>query len=294
MDETSERDEAAARRLWTLYEHVHAVTYFAPEARQAYEDVGVRGFWRGYFAGRAAPMGQVGPGVVEATFFGFHREFVARALPSVWEMAPPTEVLAARDAGAARALRGLAERFDLDDDAAEEAGSLLVDAAMDADPAGRPLFAANRDVAVPTDPWARLWHGATLWREHRGDGHVAALVVAGLGGCSAHVLRLAADGEDPALLRSARGWPDDEWSAASASLVARGLMRPDGTVTDEGLGLRTEVERRTDESAGALVRRAGADAVRRLDALLRPIAAAVQRSDLLPYPNPIGLSPPPD
>ena len=46
-----------ARAMWTLFEPIHAVTYFAPEARGAYEEAGLRGFWRGYFAGRAAPLG---------------------------------------------------------------------------------------------------------------------------------------------------------------------------------------------------------------------------------------------
>jgi hypothetical protein len=59
---------APARRLWQVAEPYHALTYFAPEAHRAYEDAGLRGFWRGYFAGRAAPLGAVGAGVVTATF----------------------------------------------------------------------------------------------------------------------------------------------------------------------------------------------------------------------------------
>ena len=50
-----------ARSMWTLFEPIHAVTYFAPEARAALEEAGLRGFWRGYFAGRAAPLGPAGP-----------------------------------------------------------------------------------------------------------------------------------------------------------------------------------------------------------------------------------------
>ncbi|HEX6310895.1 MAG TPA: hypothetical protein VF152_04665, partial [Acidimicrobiia bacterium] len=88
-----------ARRLWQLAEPYHAITYFAPESRAAFEAVGLRGFWRGYFAGRAAPLGFVGPGVVTACFFGFHPDFVARALPSVWAMAEPRTALGARVAG---------------------------------------------------------------------------------------------------------------------------------------------------------------------------------------------------
>jgi hypothetical protein len=64
--------------MWTLFEPVHAVTYFAPEARSAFEEAGLRGFWRGYFAGRAAPLGPAGAAVVGASFFNFAPAMVAR------------------------------------------------------------------------------------------------------------------------------------------------------------------------------------------------------------------------
>ena len=83
-----------ARSMWTLFEPVHAVTYFAAEARSAYEQAGLRGFWRGYFAGRAAPLGVTGTGgaaVVAASFFNFAPAFVARAIPGVWELITPQE-----------------------------------------------------------------------------------------------------------------------------------------------------------------------------------------------------------
>src|SRR5439155_23094545 len=96
-----------ARRLWRLLEPYHAATYFAPEARQAFKDAGLRGFWMGYFAGRAAPMGTVGPGVVTATFFGFEPSMVAKALPDAWGFANVDTVLEARLAGVDGALRRL-------------------------------------------------------------------------------------------------------------------------------------------------------------------------------------------
>jgi hypothetical protein len=40
--------------------------------------------------------------------------------------------------------------------------------------------------------WARLWQACTTLREHRGDGHVAACVAAGLSGLDAHVVQVAA------------------------------------------------------------------------------------------------------
>ncbi len=63
--------------MWTLFEPVHVVTYFAPEARQGFEEAGLRGFWRGYFAGRAAPIGAAGAPPVIAAFFSFAPPFVA-------------------------------------------------------------------------------------------------------------------------------------------------------------------------------------------------------------------------
>ena len=103
---------AAARRMWTLFEPVHVVTYFAPEARQGFEEAGLRGFWRGYFAGRAAPIGAVAAPPVIAAFFSFAPPFVGRALPAVWGMVTPEQALAARTAGAVAAIRRLVAEAD--------------------------------------------------------------------------------------------------------------------------------------------------------------------------------------
>jgi hypothetical protein len=92
------------RWLWTVLEPLPAVTYFAPQAKQAFADVGYRGFWRGYFAGRAAPLGPVGAAPVTVLFYGFAPGMVARALPSVREFAALPVALSARQAGAVAAL----------------------------------------------------------------------------------------------------------------------------------------------------------------------------------------------
>ena len=52
---------APARRLWAAVEPLHAVVYFAPETAAAAKEVGLRGYWMGYFAGRLAPLGSIGP-----------------------------------------------------------------------------------------------------------------------------------------------------------------------------------------------------------------------------------------
>src|SRR5215471_19794631 len=102
-----------ARRMWTLFEPVHDVTYFASEARAAFEAAGLRGFWRGYFAGRSAPLGRISAAPVTASFYTFAPAMVSRALPAVWDVASPQDALRAREAGAVAALsRMLAGQVD--------------------------------------------------------------------------------------------------------------------------------------------------------------------------------------
>lgn len=276
-----------ARSMWTLYEPVHLVTYFSPAARAAYEAVGLRGYWRGYFGGRAAAFGAVGPGPVYATFFNFHRAMVARAVPDVWSRASPAVVLGARLDGARAALDEVLAPVPASDVA--EAAELLRAAAGHADVAGRALAGAIADLPWPTDPVGVLWHAATLLREQRGDGHVAALLAAGLDGAETLVWRSAMD-SDREVLQGSRGWSDAEWEAAAGRLVERGWLAPDGTPTTVALIARDDIERRTDELASAPWRRLGEEVTTRLQALLHPIALAARA--YLPPVTPIVLPPP--
>ena len=134
--------------MWTRFEPIHAVTYFSPEARSAYERAGLRGFWRGYFAGRAAPLGAVSPAVVTASFYNFAPSFVARAIPGVWELISPAEALAVRAAGAAEALGGLLAGLE---PAVASAAGQLWRVAGDLDCPGRVLAAANATRPDPGD-----------------------------------------------------------------------------------------------------------------------------------------------
>ncbi len=63
--------DQSTRQRWASFEPLHAVVYFAPEIPEADRALGLKGFWMSYFAGRAAPLGPVGPEVVTATFFNF-------------------------------------------------------------------------------------------------------------------------------------------------------------------------------------------------------------------------------
>jgi len=273
--------------MWRVLEPYHAVTYFTDESRQAFTDVGLRGFWMGYFAGRAAPMGPVGPGVVTATFYGFRHSMVARALPDAWTFASGTSVLAARLQGVDRALRRLLGDAVHDWRVAEAAG--LARAAAEAgERAGRPIFAGNADLPWPAEPHLVLWQAATMLREHRGDGHVIALTAAGVDGCESHVSLAATGALSREVLQPNRGWTDQEWGAATARLQDRGWLDEDGNVTVAGRDARHEIERHTDELALSPWQALGDVKAERLAEVATPIVRLVVDGDAFPVPNPIG------
>ena len=136
-------------------------------------------------ARRAARAGPRAP--VVAMFAGFHPGTVARALPEAWSRTTPQACLQARAAVSAAALRDAGA----DPEACGQAAALLGPVAAAADPTGRPLGAANAALELPGDPLGRLWQLATTLREHRGDGHIAALVTEGITGLQAHLLQSA-------------------------------------------------------------------------------------------------------
>jgi hypothetical protein len=275
-----------ARQMWARFEPIHAVTYFTPEARAAYEEVGLRGYWRGYFAGRWAPLGPVDAPIAVATAYGFAPAMVQRALPDVWTRAAPETALAARSAGATAALiRMLA---DIDLDTLDEMVELAEAAAALLEPAGRPIGAANLALPRSGHPLTRLWQVATTMREYRGDGHVAALLTHGFSGVESAVWRT--EPEFRAEYQSYRGWTDEEWDGAVASLQARGWMDESGQPTEAGIATYTRVEDATDRAALHPWERLGAEPNERLRDLLTPLAAITFAA--IPDVNPVHLPDP--
>jgi hypothetical protein len=278
-----------ARSMWTLFEPIHAVIYFAPEARAAFEEAGLRGFWRGYFAGRAAPLGPAGAAVVTASFFNFAPAFVARAIPAVWDQITPEDALRTRLAGAEAGLRSVLAGREAE---AEVAADLLWQAIGELDFSGRVLAAANAALPVSGDgstALARLWQAATLLREHRGDGHFAALAAADIDGCEAVALRCCMDlrRED---IQPVRGWTDEQWDNALAGLADRGWVGADGQLTNAGQAAHDAVEAATDWAAARPWARLDADAIAELAGVLTPLAKAC--AAVVPYPSPIGVPAP--
>ena len=280
---------STARSMWTLFEPIHAVTYFAPEARSAYEQAGLRGFWRGYFAGRSAPLGAASAAVVTASFFNFAPAFVARAIPGVWDLITPDEALRVRMAGATEALSSLLAGREANVAAAAD---LLWRAVGELDFPGRVLAAADAALPVPdagSSGLARLWQAATVLREHRGDGHFAALAAADIDGCEAVALRCCLNlrRED---LQPVRGWTDEAWDDALARLAARGWVGADGALTSAGREAHAAVENATDWAAARPWARLGPENTAELVTVLTPLAQAC--AGTLPYPSPIGVPAP--
>lgn len=241
----------------------------------------------GYFASRAAPLGAASAPLVTATFFNFHPGMVARAIPDAWAYADPDSVHRARTIGAAEALDRLLGTAAADEVAA---AAELAEAAVDGcGLAGRPLFAAMAALARPTEPLTRVWHAATLLREHRGDGHVAACLAHGLDGIEA-LVTFAASGAVPRdVLQPNRGWSDDEWEGAEHRLAERGWLDLEGGLTEVGRAGRQAIEDATDELAAEPWAALGEARSARLHDLLAPMAAAVVAGAGIPAVNPMGV-----
>ena len=178
--------------MFELTEPIGVIPYAADEPNETMFALGFTDYWDIYFAGRAAPLGSTVPaGVVHALFYNFGPGEVARHIPKVWSTTTPEAAIAARQEGCANALRRiLADHLGTPE--FTRAVELLTEAATSAPIDGRPMYAALRALPLPEEPVARLFHAASLLREHRGDGHISALMAEGIGGLEAHVL-LAVD-----------------------------------------------------------------------------------------------------
>lgn len=246
-----------ARTAYETLEPYHVLAYFNPHLKT--ESVPLRLSRAGmYVGGRAAPLGRTSAATVAATFYNFNPALITFG----WSEALSTG-LDETDAGRTRAVDAslrdaLGERVS-DPEITSVVGALragVVDARFE----GRPLAAAWAAHPWPDEPHLQLWHAITVVREHRGDGHIAALVLADLSPVEALVLHEAPH-PDPAirrrtlgrsLLLTTRGWEDSDWESASQSLRSRGLLDADGAMTAAGAELYDRVERETDAAAAGL------------------------------------------
>jgi len=272
------------REFWQGIEVIHDVVYFGDDIRERFDAIGLKGWWMAYFAHRSAALGTPDPKTVTALFHGFAPRLVERALPDAWSLASRDEILATRLRLAVDRLAPVIEPSAVDAEVARLAK--VLEAIVDRlDFAGRALAAAHANLPRPEDPIERLWRAATVLREFRGDSHVAILVAAGLDGAAANALAVA-DGRAPAHQQQARGWNDDEWTAAFEHLRRRAWTNEYGEITDAGKAARAQIEDATDRvSSACFDEEMQARAITTEPALV-DLARAINSAGAVPFPNP--------
>ena len=276
-------EPSSGRRCHDAVNPLHTCMYFAPEWTQALTGLGLQAGAMTYLAGRAAPLGAVNAGTVTATFYNFNHAHVARHIPAAWTVTTPQAVLTTRLRGAHDTLLRLLGPEALASNQMAEAAKLALYAAQACQREARPLYAANADLPVPEQPHLALWHAATLLREHRGDGHIAALVGAGLSGIEALVLHNATGTTaTSAVFKHTRGWSDDQWSAARDRLRERGLLDGAGEPTRAGAQLRGDVERLTDRLDSPPYDHLGPAATTRLTESAAALTASLRAAGAFP------------
>src|SRR3954454_24520245 len=234
--------EYVARRLFELTEPISMVNFASPEPNDSMAALGFRSYWDGYFAGRAAPLGRVPAEVVHAAFYSFAEGEVARHIPKVWETTTPEAAHAAREQGCVAALRRILGDL-VEAPGIARAADLLAKASTRAPTEGRVMYAGLRTLPMPEEPVARLWHAANMLREHRGDGHVAALVCERIGGTEAHVLSALAMGIYPAeSFGRIHHLPRARLAQVMDGLRERGILDSSGRLTDDGRATRCRIE----------------------------------------------------
>lgn len=272
---------SVARRMFELVEPIGVIPYTADEPNETMFALGFTSYWDTYFAGRAAPLGLVPAEVVDALFYSFAPGEVARHIPKVWGTTTPEAAIAARQEGCVRALRRiLGDRVERPE--FTRAVELLTRAATSAPVEGRPMYAALRALPLPDDEVARLFHAASLLREHRGDGHIAALMVEGVGGLEAHVL-LALDMGMPAeRFGRIHHLPAAQLAAVVGGLRDRGLIGEDGWLSETGRAVKQRVEDHTDDLAAKPYECLDPDELDALMTALEPLAALLLAAQDLP------------
>ena len=238
--------DTPARRLRDALEPIATHGWWARPPAEGLARLGL-GFFDGYVWGRAAALGTPDPAVVVATFGVFEPGLLTAVYQQGVATASREDVLAARADGAAASLAGLVDPVE-----AAAVADPLLDVLADLDGMGRPLFSALRALPMPETPAGRLWRAAELVREHRGDGHLAVAVAAGLDAVTMNVLTELWLGYGFGEYSGSRGFGPDHLESARRALEERGWVT--GTaLTEVGRQARLALEAATDTSQQALI-----------------------------------------
>jgi len=246
--------------------------YWDPRAIQYFTELGVPNGLGYYTASRAAPLLPAGSGAVSAAFYSIHPAFVKLTVEHALVHTDWLSIFEARNRAVGEGLREFVPEIGAD---LEAMGPVFWSAADSLPDSGRVLFAVHRDAPRPADPLVSAWLAVNCLREWRGDTHFAVLAAADVSRVQAGILHDAHLNYGGWIPRS-RGADDAALAEAFAGLEARGLAA-EGRVNDEGLALRTEIERRTDEICVQMWRAVGDDTTKKFVALVEPVGERLLR-----------------
>lgn len=278
---------APARRLRDAYEPLSMHGIWAKRTREALHAHG-HSFFSGYMACRLGVLGDSAPGwLVVSAIAVFEPSFVIDTWNQARSVTDQQTTQALRDTETTANLRETLDGY-ADEAEVAETATILERAVESVPVTGRPLFAALRARPALTDPYGRLWRATDLVREHRGDGHNAVSIAAGLHPIEMGILAELWVGYALGEYSSTRAWPQDAADAAARGLVERGLITSadsGATLTPEGRRFRDDIEARTDDAQDQLLAAVGDDLDIVVERLNRWSARCVEAGAFPPDPR---------
>ena len=249
-----------ARLLRDALEPVAAHAFWSTATRQAMARLGLTGT-SAYVRGRAAALGAPAVPVVISAFAWFEPGLIESAYQASPAELAPADISRTRSTATGASLRAVRP----DADASWLADKLTAATAAGASP-GRCLFGARRAQIPPSDPSERLWWASETLRDHRGDSHIAAATVAGVGAVEMNILTELALGGQLGSYTATRGWSPAAIEEAAQTLRGRGWLSG-SDLTSAGQDARTSIERDTDHLDEPVIAAIGDDLPRVLDEL---------------------------
>jgi hypothetical protein len=241
-----------ARRVRDAVEAIATIGWWSRPAADAFGALG-HGFFDGYAWGRAASLGaDVNPTVVVSAFGVFSAGLLVPVIEQARTISTREAILEARALGANQ---GFAQATaSIPTPIIQQVGERLLAAMQSVEPGPRHLFGALQSLSVPDSPHGRLWRAAELFREHRGDSHLAACATFDLDMAEMNLLTERWLQYPVGEYSSSRGFSAELLAAAGDSLRGRGWMDAASDLTDAGCAARDEIENRTDEGQDRVVR----------------------------------------
>jgi hypothetical protein len=240
-----------ARILRDAIEPIATIGWWARAASEEWSTLGL-GFFDGYVWGRAAALGgDVATSVVVSAFGAFSPALLGPVYAQGRAAASREAVLAARERGAIRGLQAaLGDSLQAD---VALVGDRLMGVLGSTEPGPRHLFGGLQSVSLSADPRARTWRGSELYREHRGDSHLAACVGAGLDMAEMNVLTEVWLGYPVGEYSGSRGFSPEELQSAASRLQGRGWFSASNELTEKGRVAREAIEATTDSAQQRVV-----------------------------------------